>query len=206
MNTSETHHLLEKATKYSYADYRKLLTDLMAENKTTGPNQSPDILEYSKLNLQRMNRLDKTLTLQPELAEALQNLNRNLYWVVITEGWCGDAAQNVPVFDVVAKASGGKIKLDLVLRDENLELMDRYLTNGGRSIPKMICFDAETGEELGTWGPRPAEAQRLFLELKQKPDLTMQEFTHALHTWYSQDKTRQMQHELTELLKTWQKS
>lgn len=206
MQTSTPNQLIQTATKYSYAEYRKMLVDLMAENKTTGPNQSPDILEYSKLNLQRMNRLDKTLTLQPELSEALQNLNRSLHWVVITEGWCGDAAQNVPVFDVAAKASGGKIKLDLVLRDENLELMDNYLTNGGRSIPKLICFDAETGEELGTWGPRPAEAQKLFLELKQKPDLTMQEFTHALHSWYSQDKTRQMQHELTALLKAWQKS
>lgn len=205
MNTSETQQLIEKATRYTYPEYRKLLVDLMAANKTTGPNQNADLLEYSKLNLQRMNRLDKTLVLQPELQSALQNLNRNLYWVVITEGWCGDAAQNVPLLGKIAEASGGKIKLDLVLRDENLELMDRYLTNGGRSIPKLICFDAETGEQLGTWGPRPAEAQTLFLDLKQKPDLSREEFTHALHLWYSQDKTQKMQQEIAALLIAWQR-
>jgi hypothetical protein len=177
----KTNELIEKAEKYTYKGYRQLLESLMAEGKTTGTNQSPDMVEYAKLNNQRMARQDKTLTLLPEVHTALEYLNRNLNWLLITEGWCGDAAQNVPVIGKIAEAANGKINLQLVLRDENLELMDRYLTNGGRSIPKLICFDAETGEELGTWGPRPAEAQELFFSLKNNPNISRDEFITALH-------------------------
>ena len=203
MNNPEVSQLIAKAQQFTYSEYREMLDKLLQEGKTSGPNQSPEILEYAKLNNQRMNRLDKTVILFPEVETALQNLTRKLNWIVISEGWCGDAAQNVPVLAKVAEASNGKINLKLVLRDENLELMDRYLTNGGRSIPKLICFDAETGEELGTWGPRPAEAQQLFLSLKSDPNITQDEFVKAVHHWYSQDKTRQMQLEIAAMLENW---
>lgn len=199
----KANELITKAEKYTYAGYRQLLENLMAEGKTTGTNQSSDMVDYAKLNNQRMSRLDKTLILIPELETALTNLNRNLLWVVITEGWCGDAAQNVPLIGKIAETAPNKINLQLVLRDENLELMDRYLTNGGRSIPKLICFDAETKEELGIWGPRPAEAQELFLSLKSNPNLSKDEFITAVHQWYSQDKTRTMQKEFATLLQQW---
>ena len=102
------------------------------------------------------------------------------------------------------EASNGKIKMDLVLRDDNLELMDLFLTNGGRSIPKLICFDAETKAELATWGPRPAEAQELFKKLKSE-GTPKEEFIAAIHNWYANDKTQKLQLELAELLKQVQK-
>ncbi|MBK0401531.1 thioredoxin family protein [Adhaeribacter sp. BT258] len=195
METNKTLDLTAEAKKYTYAEYKAGTEKQVNE----GMCATPELLEYTKLNLQRMKRLDKTVSLRPEVTEALEKLNRKLQWVVISEGWCGDAAQNVPVLAKIAEASEGKITLEFVLRDQNLELMDLYLTNGGRSIPKLICFDADTQEELGTWGPRPAAAQEMFIRLKNE-GVPKDEFISAVHTWYSNDKTQSMQMECAELL------
>lgn len=198
MQTNETLELIGQAKKYTYSEYKALVNAQVEEGMTL----SPHLLDYTKLNVQRMKRLDKTVVLEPAVLAALERLNKSLTWVVITEGWCGDAAQNVPIIAKIAEASAGKITLKLVLRDQNLELMDLYLTNGGRSIPKLICFNAETQEELGTWGPRPATAQELFYSLKSK-GLPKEEFIAAIHNWYASDKTETMQLELAELLEKW---
>ena len=198
MQTDKTLDLIAQARKYSYSDYKALAEDQVKEGMTA----SPHLLDYTKLNLQRMKRLDKTIGLIPEVTAALGKLSRKLNWVVISEAWCGDAAQNVPILANIAEASGGKIKLQFVLRDQNLELMDKYLTNGGRSIPKLICIDAETQEESGTWGPRPAKAQELFYKLKQE-GLPKEEFMAEIHAWYTNDKTRTTQLELAALLEKW---
>src|SRR6476620_8632964 len=137
---------LEKSM--TYADYVKLIDDLLLEGKTTGPNQSEAMLGYAKLNRQRMHRLEKTVDLSAELKEAARRLERKLIWLVITEGWCGDAAQNIPVIEKIASASSN-IETRYVLRGENVELIDRFLTGGARSIPKLIALDAETLEVLG---------------------------------------------------------
>src|SRR4051812_9196226 len=107
----------------SYAQYSKLLNDLMAQGKTTGGNQSDDYVSYAKINLQRMHRLDKTVELIPELKEALSKITEQYTWLVLTEGWCGDAAQNLPVMHFIEQACPN-IKLVLLLRDENLDVMD----------------------------------------------------------------------------------
>jgi hypothetical protein len=184
---------------YSYAGYRQLLDELMAQNLTTGTNQSEQIIQYARLNLKRMQRLDKTVELLPELQKALDQLDRGYEWLVITEGWCGDAAQIVPVLEAVARASQGKISTRYVLREENPDLMDRYLTNGGRSIPKLVVLCTDTLTEAGTWGPRPAPAQALFNRLKEE-GVSYEDFAIQLHTWYAQDRTLSTQHELLTLL------
>jgi hypothetical protein len=198
METDKTLELIANAKKFTYSEYKALAEEQVNEGMTA----SPHLLDYTKLNLQRMKRLDKTTGLCPEVTAALEKLSRKLNCIVISEGWCGDAAQNVPVLNKIAEAAAGKIKLEFILRDQNLELMDLYLTNGGRSIPKLICFDAETQEELGTWGPRPATAQELFYSLK-KEGLPKEEFITAIHNWYTDDKTQSMQLELAELLVKW---
>jgi hypothetical protein len=184
---------------YSYAGYRQLIDELMAQNLTTGTNQSEQIIQYARLNIKRMQRLDKTMKLLPELQTALDRLDKGYEWLVITEGWCGDAAQIVPVFEAVARASQGKISTRYVLRDENLDLMDRYLTNGGRSIPKLVVLCTDTLKEKATWGPRPAPAQELFNCLKQE-GVSYEDFATQLHTWYAQDQTLSTQRELLALL------
>lgn len=178
----------------NYKIYRELLDNLMLEQKTTGEDQSADMIQYAQLNIQRMKRLDKTTELLAVWQPFFDQLTINLSWVVIVEGWCGDAAQIVPVINKIAEASNGKIVLDLLLRDENLELMDQYLTNGSRSIPKIICYD-ENKKELWNWGPRPKLAQNLINELKEK-QVDLVQLKTELHQWYTQNKTVETQLEL----------
>lgn len=189
---------LEKA--FSYAEYRNLLDTLMAQGKTTGPDQSESMVEYGKMNLQRMQRLEKTVELTEELKSALDNLQEEIIFLVLTEGWCGDAAQNVPVFYFMQQYSS-KVELKLLLRDENMALIDQYLTNGSRAIPKLICIEKETLKELFVWGPRPAPCQELAMQLKQR-HATSKEKGEQVHLWYARDKTQTLQKEFVELLKT----
>jgi hypothetical protein len=184
---------------YSYAGYRQLIDELLDQNRTTGLTQTEQLVHYARLNLKRMQRVDKTVQLLPELLAALEQLPQRYVWLVITEGWCGDAAQIVPVLEAIAQASHGQLTTRYVLRDENLDLMDRYLTNGGRSIPKLVVLHADTLTEAATWGPRPAPAQELFVRLKQE-QVPYEEFATQLHSWYAKDRTLSTQRELLALL------
>ena len=178
----------------TYLDYRNLIDNLILQNKTTGNDQSEEMINYAKLNIQRMNRLDKTIILNDNWTPFFESLTSKLKWVVLTEGWCGDAAQIVPVINKIAEASNGKIELELLLRDENLEMMDKYLTNGGRAIPKLICYD-ENNIELWNWGPRPKKVQELVNQLKES-NVTLNELKTQLHLWYTHDKTLNIQLEI----------
>lgn len=88
---------------------------------------------------------------------------KNPHILVITEDWCGDAMMNNAVLRKIAEAAD--IEARCVYRDKNLELMDQYLTNGARSIPKYIIL-SEQGEVLGSWGPRAPEVQK-FVDSKK---------------------------------------
>ncbi len=128
------------ARSYTYDQFLDLLDDLLTEGKTTGANQSEEYLHYAKLNLQRMRRWNKTYETGSGLMALIKKQKPQEWWV-ITEGWCGDSAQNLPAIVKMAAASSGKIKLRIVLRDENPEIMDQYLTNGtSRSIPILVSF------------------------------------------------------------------
>ena len=147
-----------------------------------------------------MHRLDKTVRVLPELAEAVQHLPQPYLWLIITEGWCGDAAQLVPVFEAVAQASQGQLTTRYLLRDDNPDLIDQYLTGGGRAIPKLLVLHPDTLEEATHWGPRPAPAQELFLRLRAE-GMSHEEFAVQLHTWYAHDKTLTTQQELLALVR-----
>ena len=122
-------------------------------------------------------------------------------WLIITEGWCGDAAQNIPVIEKIAAACSG-IETRYILRDENPELMDKVLTNGARSIPKLIAIDRKTENILGTWGPRPEAAQKLFAEQKSN-GVEKSAILENIQRWYLADRGRSLQHEIAELAKGW---
>ena len=145
-----------------------------------------------------MNRVEKTFQLSEELQLALQELDQNYRLLIISEGWCGDAAQIVPVVDQMVKNSNDKLSLRLVLRDKNLPLIDAHLTNGGRAIPVVLVLD-EVGSILATWGPRPQVLQHLLAEWK-KENSDMMALAEKLHSWYAKDKTRATQEELTLLI------
>ena len=187
----------------SFAEYVKLIDDLLLDGKTTGPNQSEAMFNYGKLNRQRMHRLEKTVALNESLREKVQNNKRKMIWLIITEGWCGDAAQNIPVIEKIA-AQSAFVETRYVLRDENLALMDAYLTNNARSIPKLIALDAETLEELGTWGPRPQASMDLFSEMRER-GLEKPLMMENLQRWYIADKNQAIQTEFENLLDRWSK-
>ncbi|MDO6675406.1 thioredoxin family protein [Tenacibaculum sp. 1_MG-2023] len=187
---------LEKAL--SYSEYRDLVSDLLAQGKSTGPNQSDDLLNYSKLNDKRMKRLDKTVKLTEETLAKIKDVKEPQTWLVLTEGWCGDAAQNLPVINKIAEENPN-INLKLVLRDENLELMDEFLTNGGRSIPKLIALNQEN-EVINTWGPRPTTATKMVVDYKEKHGSLDADFKTDLQVWYNKNKGENTQEDLVSML------
>jgi len=188
---------LERAM--SYEDYRKHVDDLLLQEKSTGQNQSDQITEYSKLNVARMKRIDKTIEILPEAKQAIEAIEQPQTWLVLTEGWCGDAAQIVPVINALSKLNN-KIELKLLLRDENLELMDQYLTNGkSRSIPKLIVVNKATMEELYSWGARPKILQDKIDEMKSD-NVEFEKIKEVLHGWYAKDKTFSTQQEIAKLV------
>lgn len=181
-----------------YQSYRALIDQLLLEGKATG-DVTYD-LHYTKMNVQRMNRVDKTVSLTEDLATTIAGLQQRYKFLVITEGWCGDAAQIVPVFNKIATASLGKIDLKFVLRDKNLPLIDAHLTNGGRAIPVLIVLNEKADQVLATWAPRPQVLQELLKEWK-KEITEMPILAEKLHSWYAKDKTQSTQKELNEVLK-----
>lgn len=186
------------ATSYSYQEYRKLVSDLLAEGKSTGPNQTEDLTHFSMLNVKRMDRLDKKIELSEDTILRLQKLDKKQLWLVLTEGWCGDAAQNLPIIEKIAKQSS-HIELRLILRDENPEVMNLFLTNGARAIPKLISFDEELNV-LFTWGARPSIATQMVTDYKAKHGKLDPEFKKNLQVWYNKDKGQNVQSDVVTLI------
>jgi len=153
---------------------------------------------FIPLNLQRTRRIGKTYTVGPELLRQLDALREPQTWMVLTENWCGDSAQSLPYLAQIADASA-LITLRILARDENLDLMDRYLTGGARSIPKLVAFDAR-GRELFRWGPRPRPAVEL-MEREKAAGTPKEEILPQLHKWYAQDRGRTLEAELLALLR-----
>jgi hypothetical protein len=197
-------HLVEA---YTYEAFIALSEELYVQNRTTSDADSyntEQILQYTRLNLQRISRLERTTTLNPELAEAASGVQERWVWMVLAESWCGDVAQNLPVIKQIADL-GQDISVRVLLRDKNLDVMDAYLTNGSRSIPKLICLRASDLSELGTWGPRPAALQELMLEWKAQ-NIPFEELAEKIHGWYAKDRSQHLQTEFLQLIKQWQKA
>jgi len=183
----------------SYATYRKIIKELLLQEKSTGIVQSEDLLNYSMLNDKRMDRLDKTLKISEETQNSMNDLKNDFTFLVIAEGWCGDAAQIVPILNKIAETST-QIDLKIVLRDENPELMNQFLTNGSQSIPKIIILDTEN-KVINSWGPRPAVATKMVLDYKEKNGSIDAEFKKNLQIWYNKDKGLNTKKDLLKLLK-----
>lgn len=202
--TMITPELIAQAMDYNA--YKTLLDELLTQGKTTGSNQSEEFVNFGKINLQRMHRVEKTTVLMPELVKAVAALKDEYVWLVLTEGWCGDASQNLPVIHLVAQA-GSNIELKLLLRDEHTDIMDLYLTNGARAIPKLICLkkntssDNVTFSEMFVWGPRPTALQEIVVKLKHE-GVSLAEKGIITQNWYNHDKTLSVQKELLSLIGT----
>jgi hypothetical protein len=176
----------------SYNQYKQQMAEDLALNADL------KIKEYINLNQRRMHRVEKTYMPSAEIITPVKNLKRKIYWLVLTEHWCGDASQTLPALNAIAELSEGKIEVKLVYRDQNDELMNASLTNGTRSIPKLVQLD-EHFNVTGIWGPRPTIAQKLVKELKANP-ATAATYASELHLWYAKDKQQSLEKEVAQLL------
>lgn len=184
----------------SYTEYRNLVAKFAEEGKTTGKIPTEDYIVFTKLNEARMHRLDKTMQVTDETKSFLENLKKEYTWIVIAESWCGDAAQILPVINKMASVSD-KINLRIVLRDDNEELMNQFLTNGTKSIPKLIIVDKESNDVIADFGPRPIGAKQLILDYKAEHGVVDETAKIELQKWYLQDKGISTQNEIIELMK-----
>ncbi|WP_226294148.1 thioredoxin family protein [Aquimarina algicola] len=188
------------AKSYTYLEYKKLVSDLLAEGKSTGVEQSESLTNYSMLNDRRMKRLDKTIKIEDAAVEHFSKTEKKVSWLVLTEGWCGDAAQSLPVINKITELNEN-IDLKIVLRDENEELMNQFLTNGGKSIPKLIGYNPENKEVLYSWGPRPSTATKMVNDYKAEHGGLDAEFKQDLQVWYNKNKGANVVEDLLALLK-----
>ena len=176
-------------------EYMSLFQEVVDTKKTTGPQQSDALAHYTKMNLTRSLRWFKNGELLEEIQTFLKDWTMPMKWIVLTEAWCGDAAHNIPFIQMMADHAQN-IEVRYLLRDDNLKLMDQFLTNDGRAIPKLIALD-EDGEVLFDWGPRPSELQNWYLKVKEE-GLTFDEIKIDLQKWYNNDKGVAVQFEIKE--------
>ena len=181
----------------SYTEYRTLVKQLAEEGKSTGPEQTEALTNYTQLNDRRMKRWDKTLKFSEEAIDIISKVDRKITWLVLTESWCGDASPSLPVMHKITELNPN-ISLKIILRDENVDLMNRFLTNGGMSIPKLIAVDDNSGEVIADWGPRSEAATKLVENYKAEHGTLTAEFKQDLQVWYNKDKGQSV---LKDLLK-----
>ncbi|MDG1297838.1 MAG: thioredoxin family protein [Saprospiraceae bacterium] len=191
---------LEKALVdgMDYKTYRTEIQRLFEADQTTNNDNKDSMLQYTHLNIQRMNKWDKIAKLSTESLEHMQAIKTPEIWIALTEGWCGDAAHALPIIHKLSEESD-LVKVKYVLRDQHTELMDQHLTNGGRSIPKIIRIDANTGSTIGSWGPRPKDMQKAILDNKASKDpIPYKELSMQNQKWYAKDKGKTIQREFLE--------
>lgn len=182
----------------SYNQYLKIIDQKVIENSTTGKEKTQVLAEYTKLNQRRMKRWNKTVKISEVHSQQIKSFKAPVTWLVITESWCGDAAHLIPVIAKVASLNP-HISLKLVLRDEHPKLMNAFLTNGGKAIPKLIMLD-EHLNVLNTFGPRPSKATAMVNNYKAKHGTLSAEFKEELQHWYNKDKGQSTINDLVSLL------
>ncbi len=183
----------------SYQAYRELVKYLVDENSNTGDEKTKALANYTKLNDKRMNRWDKTIKISEASKRRINEFRHHITWLVITESWCGDAAHVLPAINKIVELSP-YINMKIVIRDENKELMDAFLTNGARSVPKLIMVDDETGDVLNTYGPRPSEAASYVSRFMAENGKLTPEFKEDLQHWYNDNKGQNVIEDVTEIL------
>lgn len=201
------HAILEKSI--GYEEYHALIEQLLSQSHYLSLKSIENDTHDTRLNLIRMERLDKTARMTAQTRLQIAALHTPLIWLTLTEVWCGDAAQIVPTIQKMA-ALNEKIEHRLVFRDQHPELMDAFLTCGTRSIPLTIILEKKSLKVLGHWGPRPQELQAFVLEnlqdlskIKAEQDYKTRnaEFLTKVQRWYAKDKTYSTQKEFLEVLK-----
>lgn len=182
----------------TFEKYSELAEEKANNGAMITDEKEKELLEYTKLNVHRTNRINKTYKVSEELSTRLKAIDEKQIWMMITEDWCGDSAQNLPYIAKMA-AESENIDLRIIYRDKNPEIMDHYLTNGtARSIPKLVVFD-ESGNEVFQWGPRPQELVELVNQWKT--EMEPKEWKEKIQLFYGRNRGKAIEQEFIELLK-----
>jgi hypothetical protein len=179
----------------NFNEYLEEIVEDVANSEHLDDSELPPMMGYTRLNLKRKKKWMKIFKPNEEMTRVMDSLEQNEKWVVLTESWCGDAAQNLPQLYKISELSD-QVSLLILKRDENLDIMDQFLTNGGRSIPKLIRLNAETNEVLGSWGPRPQPVQEKVMQLKSEG----KDYAEEIHKWYAKDRGKLLQEEFISFL------
>jgi hypothetical protein len=194
------HQFFKDKRPYKGMNYREyiqsVVNDVAATNPASLNDEGKEHFEYKKLNLQRSSRIDRTYVVSEELEALVRNIKDKQIWMVLTEGWCGDSAQILPHIAKMAELNPN-IDLRILLRDSNLDIIDLYLTNGTRSIPRLVAFDLE-GNELFTYGPRPKAVQALITQWKSE-GIVKPELYEKMHLWYARNKGKEIEAEFIKI-------
>ncbi|HBB80985.1 MAG TPA: hypothetical protein DHU80_03405 [Cryomorphaceae bacterium] len=181
----------------TYDQYSELNKAYAKQGKTSG-EQKESYVGYTKLGAARLRRWEKLYKSEQEYLDEITSLvSPGEQWLVFSETWCGDAAHMLPFVHQWSKHA--KVPLRIIMRDEHPTLMDEFLTNGGRSIPKLVRISAD-GMVLGTYGPRPSALVAHLAEWKSKASFDYKEWTLFAQDWYNQDKGKSIESDFIELL------
>ncbi|WP_442794587.1 thioredoxin family protein [Pelobium manganitolerans] len=182
-----------------FINYHSYFENIVKTDATEQVAPYNDVLyyDYTRLNWSRFNRWLKTGKLTDEIIASVAKITEPQNWLVITEPWCGDAAHVVPFIEMIARLNPN-IHLSYELRDAEPFSIDRYLTNGSKSIPKLVIRDA-TDKDLAVWGPRPADCQKVYDSLLAEK-ASFDTIKLALQNWYNVNKGQAIQAELNILI------
>jgi hypothetical protein len=138
----------------------------------------------------------KRVEIPIEYSARVDALHGHWHLLVLSEDWCGDAVNVVPI---VAKLADSVTNLDLriLARDANLDIMDAHLTGTSRSIPIVILLN-EKFQECGWWGPRPFALQKWVRE--EGMTLPKEDRYHEIRTFYARDRGLTTMREIVEML------
>ena len=182
----------------TYKTYSELLQQYARQGKTSG-EQKESYVGYTKLAAARQRRWEKTYSPEVNFIDAIYDCKvKGEQWLVFTETWCGDAAHALPFFNEWAIAT--KIPMRIVFRDEHPELMDQFLTDGGRSIPKWIRLN-DHFEAVSNWGPRPSELTDHYKQWKADTDFDKSEWSLFAQDWYNKNKGRALENDIFDLMR-----
>jgi hypothetical protein len=153
-------------------------------------------LEGVEKNRELWRAVHERVELPAELVEAARAAGGGWHLLALSEDWCGDAVNTLPVVARLAAEVGWDLRV--LSRDANPDLMDAHLTNGrSRSIPVVIVYDA-LFREVGWWGPRPGEIQEWILG--EGLAMPSPERYKVVRRWYAQDRGRTTLAELLEVV------
>ena len=193
------HLTYNKQKTFTYNQYRDFIQQLVENQYTSGKEKTEERINFTLLNDRRMKRLEKTIIVSDDIQKKLSQFKMNVTWLVVVETWCADGAQVLPVLNKMAELNNG-IDLKIVLRDDNETLMDQFLTNGARAIPKLIMIDKQTEEVIGTYGPRPSTVTKIVEDFKQLHGKITHEFKEDIQRWYNKDKGQTIMEDLMSLM------